>query len=92
MKAKYLVMIFAGITIFNCLVPQSGSVAHFAHLGGLVYGFLFVRYSYRVTEYFKKMADIPLRKGNSKRAGNPRTGGRNSRKGEPERYAKPYVA
>ncbi|MEK7298115.1 MAG: rhomboid family intramembrane serine protease, partial [Planctomycetota bacterium] len=54
MKAKYLVMIFAGITIFNCLVPQSGSVAHFAHLGGLVYGFLFVRYSYRVTEYFKK--------------------------------------
>ena len=54
MKAKYLVMIFAGITIFNCLVPQPGSVAHFAHLGGLVYGFLFIRYSYRVTEYFQK--------------------------------------
>ncbi len=54
MKAKYLVMIFAGITIFNCVVPKSGNVAHFAHLGGLIYGFLFVRYSYRVAEYLKK--------------------------------------
>lgn len=53
-KAKYLVMIFAGITIFNCIVPKAGNVAHFAHLGGLVYGFLFVRYSYRVVEYLKK--------------------------------------
>ncbi len=54
MKAKYLVMIFAGITVFNCVVPKSGNVAHFAHLGGLIYGFLFVRYSYRVAEYLKK--------------------------------------
>jgi len=54
LKAKYLVMIFAGITIFNCIVPKTGNIAHFAHLGGLVYGFLFVRYSYRVAEYLKK--------------------------------------
>lgn len=53
-KAKYLVMIFAGFTIFNCVVPKTGNVAHFAHLGGLVYGFLFVRYSYRVVECLKK--------------------------------------
>lgn len=44
MKAKYLIMIFVGITIFNCLMPAGGNVAHFAHLGGLLYGFLFVRY------------------------------------------------
>ncbi|HDY67311.1 MAG TPA: rhomboid family intramembrane serine protease [Candidatus Scalindua sp.] len=43
-KAKYLIMIFVGITIFNCLMPAGGNVAHFAHLGGLLYGFLFVRY------------------------------------------------
>ena len=54
MKAKYLVMIFAGITIFNCIVPRTGNIAHFAHLGGLIYGFLFVRYSYRVVEYLNK--------------------------------------
>ncbi len=54
MKAKYLVMIFAGLTVFNCLIPRPGNVAHFAHLGGLVYGFLFIRYSYRVGDYFKR--------------------------------------
>lgn len=54
MKAKYLVMIFAGITIFNCIVPKGGNIAHFAHLGGLVYGFLFVRYSFRVVNLLKK--------------------------------------
>ena len=55
MKAKYLVMILTGITIFNCIAPKTDNVAHYAHLGGLVYGFLFVRYSYRVSEYLKKL-------------------------------------
>lgn len=50
-KAKYLVMIFAGIAIFNCIMPSSGNVAHFAHLGGLLYGFLFIRYESRVTDF-----------------------------------------
>lgn len=50
-KAKYLVSIFAGITVFNCLMPSSGNVAHFAHLGGLVYGFLFIRYEPRFTNF-----------------------------------------
>lgn len=49
-KAKYLVTIFAGITIFNCLLPSGGNVAHFAHLGGLVYGFLFIRYEPRFSQ------------------------------------------
>ncbi len=50
-KAKYLVMIFAGVTVFNCLVPTGGNVAHFAHLGGLLYGFLFVRYEPRLSNF-----------------------------------------
>ena len=50
-KAKYLVMIFAGITIFNCIIPSSGNVAHFAHLGGLLYGFLFIRYESRFSNF-----------------------------------------
>ena len=50
-KAKYLVMIFAGITVFNCLMPTGGNVAHFAHLGGLLYGFLFIRYEPRFTNF-----------------------------------------
>ena len=50
-KAKYLVMIFAGITVFNCLIPTGGNVAHFAHLGGLLYGFLFIRYEPRFSNF-----------------------------------------
>jgi membrane associated rhomboid family serine protease len=50
-KAKYLVMIFAGITVFNCLMVTGGNVAHFAHLGGLLYGFLFVRYESRFSNF-----------------------------------------
>ena len=50
-KAKYLVTIFAGITVFNCLMPTGGNVAHFAHLGGLLYGFLFIRYEPRFTNF-----------------------------------------
>ncbi len=50
-KAKYLIMIFVGITIFNCLMPAGGNVAHFAHLGGLLYGFLFIRYEPKFSNF-----------------------------------------
>ncbi len=50
-KAKYLVMIFVGITVFNCIMPSSGNIAHFAHLGGLLYGFLFIRYEPRFSNF-----------------------------------------
>ena len=50
-KAKYLVMIFAGITVINCIMPTGGNVAHFAHLGGLLYGFLFIRYEPRFSNF-----------------------------------------
>lgn len=53
MKAKYLVMLFAGFTVLNCLIPKEGNVAYFAHLGGLIYGFLFVRYSSSINELFR---------------------------------------
>ena len=32
-------MILTGITIFNCIAPKTDNVAHYAHLGGLIYGF-----------------------------------------------------
>ncbi len=52
-KAKYLVGLFAGFTVLNCLLPKTGNVAHFAHLGGLVYGFLYVRYSASLNNLLK---------------------------------------
>jgi hypothetical protein len=44
-------MIFAGITVISCIMPASGNTAHFAHLGGLIYGFLFIRYEPRFSSF-----------------------------------------
>jgi len=47
-KAKYLVMAFVGISVLGCLKP--GNISHVAHLGGIIYGFLFVRYEPRLSK------------------------------------------
>ncbi len=42
-KAKYLVLIYAGIDLFGGMHPgKADNIAHFAHLGGLVVGFIVV--------------------------------------------------
>ncbi len=46
-KAKYLVMAFVGISVVGCFMP--GNISHVAHLGGILYGFLFVRYEPRIS-------------------------------------------
>ncbi|HOY18969.1 MAG TPA: rhomboid family intramembrane serine protease [Haliscomenobacter sp.] len=46
LKAKYFVLIFAGLELFFGLgiVNISSGVAHFAHLGGALFGFLLILY------------------------------------------------
>ena len=42
-KAKYMVAIYAAIDLFGGLHPTStDNIAHFAHLGGMVMGFILV--------------------------------------------------
>ena len=41
-KAKYLVAVYAAIDIFGGFSNSQDNVAHFAHLGGLVMGFILV--------------------------------------------------
>lgn len=43
-KAKYAIIVIAAIDIFGGISPSSDNIAHFAHLGGLVMGFLLVFY------------------------------------------------
>ncbi len=43
-KAKYAIGIIAAIDIFGGINPGSDNIAHFAHLGGLVMGFIIVIY------------------------------------------------
>ncbi len=43
MKAKYLIMIFVAIELYLGFMNRSGdNVAHFAHLGGMLFGLIFI--------------------------------------------------
>ncbi|KNZ32761.1 MAG: membrane protein [Methylibium sp. NZG] len=44
MKAKYFVAIFGALELALGFYSPSGGVAHFAHLGGMLGGFLMIRY------------------------------------------------
>jgi membrane associated rhomboid family serine protease len=38
------VLIFAGIELLTGVTGTGGGIAHFAHLGGLIFGFLLIMY------------------------------------------------
>ena len=42
-KAKYLVLILGAISFFSAFAGASDGIAHFAHLGGLVVGFVYLK-------------------------------------------------
>ena len=44
MKAKWFVLIFAAIELLTGVTGAGGGIAHFAHLGGLIFGFLLIMY------------------------------------------------
>jgi membrane associated rhomboid family serine protease len=44
MKAKWFVIIFGAIELFSGFYNQNSNVAHFAHLGGMIFGFLLIVY------------------------------------------------
>ncbi|WP_132999615.1 rhomboid family intramembrane serine protease [Luteimonas arsenica] len=44
MKARTLVIVFGVITLFMGLTGRQANVAHFAHLGGMLFGWLMIRH------------------------------------------------
>ena len=44
LKAKWFVLIFAAIELLTGVTGTGGGIAHFAHLGGLLFGFLLIMY------------------------------------------------
>ena len=43
-KAKWFVMIYVAIDLFSAVGTPGDNVAHMAHLGGMLFGFLMIRY------------------------------------------------
>lgn len=53
MKAKYMVILFAVFELFMGLGPFKGDgVAHFAHLGGALFGFLLILYWRKTGKFY----------------------------------------
>ena len=44
MKAKYMVAIIIFVVIIATFQPSQGGIANFAHLGGLLFGFLYIKF------------------------------------------------
>src|SRR5437773_922354 len=44
MKAKYMVAIMIFLVIIATFQPSPGGIANFAHLGGLLFGFLYIKF------------------------------------------------
>lgn len=43
-KAKYFVIIYGAIELFSGFYDTTSNVAHFAHLGGMIFGFFLIKY------------------------------------------------
>jgi hypothetical protein len=50
-KAKYFVMIYAGIELFMGVSGSSDGIAHFAHVGGALTGFLLIKFGEQLGIY-----------------------------------------
>ena len=44
LKAKWFVLIFGALELLLGLSGRGGNVAHFAHLGGMIFGFFLILY------------------------------------------------
>jgi membrane associated rhomboid family serine protease len=48
-KAKYFVMIYGGIELYLAINQPNASIAHAAHLGGMLFGYILIRYWRKTT-------------------------------------------
>lgn len=55
MKAKWFVLIFGAIELFTGVTGVGGNIAHFAHLGGLIFGYLLMMYWRKTRTLYSRM-------------------------------------
>jgi len=51
-KAKYFVLGYGAIELFSGIANTGDNVAHFAHLGGMIFGFILIKYWNKTTTHF----------------------------------------
>jgi hypothetical protein len=50
-KAKYFVMLYGALELYSGLSNNGSNVAHFAHLGGMIFGFILIKL-WKKKDYF----------------------------------------
>ena len=61
MKAKYMVAIIIFVVVIATFQPSQGGIANFAHLGGLLFGFIYIKFLprrglfYGLTEHYFRL-------------------------------------
>lgn len=51
-KAKYMVMIMGGLELYLSVTQPGDHIAHAAHLGGMIFGYILIRYWKKDTRHF----------------------------------------
>jgi membrane associated rhomboid family serine protease len=49
-RAKYFVLIYGGITLYLAFSEPGSNIAHAAHLGGMLFGYILIRYWQKTTK------------------------------------------
>lgn len=57
-KAKWFVVIYAAIEVFSAMSNTNSNVAHLAHLGGMIFGLLLIKYWQRHPMASAKIDDV----------------------------------
>lgn len=52
MRAKYFVMIYGGLELYLAITQPGSSIAHAAHLGGMIFGYILIRVWRKTTKTF----------------------------------------
>jgi len=51
-RAKYFVMIYGGVELYLGITQPGSSIAHFAHIGGMIFGYFLIRFWRKSTNNF----------------------------------------
>jgi membrane associated rhomboid family serine protease len=48
-KAKYFVLIYGGLELILAIMQPGSSIAHAAHVGGMIFGYILIKYWQKTT-------------------------------------------
>lgn len=57
MRARTLALLFAGMSLFGGMMGRAGSIAHFAHLGGMLIGYLYIKRDWKFDKIGARMRE-----------------------------------